>query len=94
MTTDILFPFYEILVNTIFGSVALAIAMLAVVIFLILAICRTSWPFIIFWMVFYFMVMATMYVGALGLVLSFIMVLIYALVAFMRTIVGEIVNRM
>jgi len=35
-----------------------------------------------------------MYVGALGLVLSFIMVLIYALVAFMRTIVGEIVNRM
>jgi len=92
MVTDILFPFYEILVNTIFGSVILATIVLAVIIFFILAICKTSWPFIVFWLMFYFMVMGTLYIGALGMVLVFILVLIYAFIALMRIVAGIWVN--
>jgi len=92
MTTDILFPFYEIFVNTIFGSIALSIIMLALIIFLILAIARTSWPFMVFWLMFYFMVMSSMYIGALGMVLTFVLVLIYFLIAIMRIIAGVWVN--
>ena len=92
MATDLLFPFYEILVENIFGSIGLALLGLAMVILLILFICKTSWNFIIFYITFYAMVTLTLYVGALGMVLIFILSLIYAIVALMRFIAGVYVN--
>ena len=92
MATDLLFPFYEIMVETIFGSIFLAIMGLAMIILLILFLTRTSWNFIIFYITFYFMVMGTLYVGALGMVLVFMIVLIYAMIALMRLIAGAYIN--
>jgi len=73
MAIDIVFPLYDILVESIFGSVGLAIIGVAIIIALILFITRTSTIFITYWMIFYFMVMGTLYVGALGLVFAFIL---------------------
>ena len=92
MATDILFPFYEIFVNTIFGSVFLSIFIIGVIIAFILAISRTSWPFMVFWLLFYSMVMLTMYIGALGLVLTFIISMIYTVIALMRYVAGNWLN--
>lgn len=72
MATDLVFPMYEILVESIFGSVGLSIVGIAIVLALILFITRTSTIFITYWMLFYFMVMGTLYIGALGLVFAFI----------------------
>ena len=72
MATDVLFNFYEILVENIFGSVGLAIMAVAFAILLILFITRNSTIFIIYWMAFYLMVMGTLYIGAMGLVFMFI----------------------
>ena len=88
MATDILFPLYDVLVNNIFGSVGLAIAGLAVIIILILAICRTGWSFTVLWIIFYFMVMSSLYVGALGMVLSFILISIYTLYSLLKLATG------
>jgi len=92
MATDILFPFYDILVNTIFGSVFLAIFVLGVILALLLFISRTSWMFVIFWIGFYFMVMISLYVGALGLVLGFLIVFIYFMVSLLRLLAGVWLN--
>lgn len=73
MAIDIVFPLYDILVESIFGSVGLAIIGVAITIALILFITRTSAIFITYWMIFYFMVMGTLYVGALALVFAFIL---------------------
>ena len=70
---DTLFPLYELLVESIFGSVGLAIVGIAVVLAIILLICRTSGLFLAYWMMFYFMVMGTLYLGAVGLVISFLL---------------------
>ena len=92
MATDILFPFYDILVNTIFGSVFLAIFVLGVILALLLFISRTSWMFVIFWIGFYFMVMISLYIGALGLVLGFLVVFIYFMVSLLRLLAGVWLN--
>jgi len=92
MATDILFPFYDILVNTIFGSVFLTIFVLGVILALLLFISRTSWMFVIFWIGFYFMVMISLYVGALGLVLGFLIVFIYFMVSLLRLLAGVWLN--
>jgi len=92
MATDILFPFYDILVNTIFGSVFLTIFALGVILALLLFISRTSWMFVIFWIGFYFMVMISLYVGALGLVLGFLIVFIYFMVSLLRLLAGVWLN--
>lgn len=73
MAIDIVFPLYDVLVESIFGSVGLAIVGVAIIIALILFITRTSTIFITYWMIFYFMIMGTLYVGALGLVFAFIL---------------------
>ena len=73
MAVDIVFPLYDILVESIFGSVGLAIIGVAIIIALILFITRTSTIFITYWMMFYFMVMGRLYIGALGLVFAFIL---------------------
>jgi len=92
MATDILFPFYDVLVNTIFGSIGLAIVAFAAIIAIILFLCRTGWTFLTFWMMFYFLVMSVMYIGALGLVLVFFIVTAYAVVSFMRLVAGTWLN--
>ncbi|GAG77890.1 unnamed protein product, partial [marine sediment metagenome] len=56
MATDILFNFYEILVENVFGSVGLAIMAVAAIIVLILLITRNTAVFITYWMLFYLMV--------------------------------------
>jgi hypothetical protein len=45
-----------------------------VVLAAILAICRSSTSFLSYWMLFYFMVMGTLYLGAIGLVFSFLLI--------------------
>jgi len=92
MATDILFPFYDILVNTIFGSVFLTIFVLGVILSLLLLISRTSWMFLVFWIGFYFMVMISLYIGALGLVLGFLVVFIYFMVSLLRLLAGVWLN--
>ena len=92
MASDILFPFWEILVNTIFGSVALSIVGVGVIMLLILFLTRTSWNFILFYMSFYVLVMTTLYLGALGLVLMFIVVFVYFIIALLRFAVGTYLN--
>ena len=92
MVTDILFPFYDVLVNNIFGSIGLAIVALAAIIAIILFLCRTGWTFLVFWLMFYFLVMSVMYVGALGLVLSFFIVAAYVIVSLMRLVAGTWLN--
>ena len=80
MTTNI-FSIYEILVENVFGSMALAIMGVAFVIFLILALLRVSKEFMVFWISFYFIVMGTFYFGGLGIVSSFIISLIFYMLA-------------
>jgi hypothetical protein len=84
--TEVLFDFYEILVENIFGSVGLAIMGIALVIILLLFILRTSAIFILQWMIFYFIVMGTLYIGALGLVLGGFIAISYTLIAIIRFI--------
>lgn len=84
MATDLLFPLYDILVNTVFGSVGLSLLAVAGVIAIILALCRTSWVFILYWEMFYAMVAFSLYLGALGLVLSFILITLYVVVQIIR----------
>jgi len=81
---EYLFNLYEIFVEFIFGSVGLSIVGIAVVLMLILLISRASFMFIFFWMFFYFLVMVTMYIGALGLVLAFVLSSIYFSFALIR----------
>lgn len=92
MASDILFPFYDVLVNSIFGSIGLAIIGIAVIITLILFLCRTGWTFVTFWMIFYFMVMGVGYIGSLALVFSFFIVTAYASISLLRLIAGAYVN--
>jgi hypothetical protein len=84
LMTEILFDFYEILVQNIFGSVGMAIMGVALVIFLILIITRCSPAFIIYWMLFYFAVMGGNYLGALGILIVFVIAMIYTAIAAIR----------
>lgn len=84
--TEILFDFYTILVESIFGSVALSIMGIAFVIVLLLFLLRTSAIFILYWLIFYFIVMATLYLGALGLVIFGFIVAVYLLTAIIRLV--------
>ena len=73
MAIDVVFPLYEILVESIFGSLGLAIIGIAVILSLILMITRTSLLFLFYWVIiFYGVTMFTFYFGILGLVLAFI----------------------
>jgi hypothetical protein len=92
MTTDILFPFYEILVNNIFGNVLVSLFALGIILWMILAISKTSQAFVIYWLLFYFMVMGTAYLGAIGLVFSFIITFTYFVVALLRFVAGVWIN--
>jgi len=73
MATDIIFPLYDILVESIFGSVGFAIVGIAIVLAAILFITRTSSIFITRWLMFYFAVMGTLYIGAIALVFVFML---------------------
>jgi len=82
--SEVLFDFYQILVQNIFGSFGLAILGIAFVIFIILILCRIGMSFIFYWLFFYFLVMGTMYLGAIGLVFGFIFSVVYTAIAFIR----------
>jgi hypothetical protein len=84
MATDLLFPFFDIMVNTIFGSVGLSLAALAIVIVIILGLCKTSWVFMLYWMMFYFMVVFTYYIGALGIVIMLLLAGMYFITQMVR----------
>ena len=59
--------------NTIFGSIGLSLAVIGMIMVTILGLCRCSWVFITYWMLFYIMVVFTFYIGALGIVISIIL---------------------
>ena len=82
--TEILFDFYEILVEGVFGSVFLSIFGIAFVIIIMLMISRSSMMFLFYWLLFYFVVMMTIYLGALGLILGFVLSFVYFSIAFVR----------
>ena len=84
MTTDLLFPFFDIMVNTIFGSVGLSLAALGAIMAIILGLCRTSWVFGLYWLLFYIMVTFTFYIGALGIVIMMILAGIYFITQIIR----------
>jgi hypothetical protein len=84
MTTDILFPFYDILVNTIFGSIGVSLVAVGIIMILILGLCRCGWTFIAYWMTFYVMVVTTLYLGGLGMVLCFVVVATYFVTQIVR----------
>jgi|TARA_Y100000034_G_scaffold19770_1_gene22427 hypothetical protein len=71
------FPIYEVLVESIFGSFGLAVMGVALVLLIILLITKTSRVFLIYWMIFYFIVMGTLYIGALALMLGFMIAIVY-----------------
>jgi hypothetical protein len=84
MATDVIFPFYDILVNILFGSIGVSLVAVALIMVLILALCRSSWVFILYWMAFYLMVVTTLYLGGLGMVLCFIVVATYFVTQIIR----------
>jgi hypothetical protein len=84
MVSEILFPFFDIMVNTIFGSIGLSLAALAVIMVIILALCRTSWVFMLYWMMFYIMVTFTFYLGLIGIVITLIITGIYFITQIVR----------
>ena len=79
MATEILFDFYDILVNTIFGSAGLAILAVGVLLFLILMICRASQAISFQWIMMYFIVMYSFYFGTIGLAIGFIIGVVYVI---------------
>ena len=84
MTTDLIFPIYTILVDLIFGSVALALVGVYMILIAILALCRCSWVFMIYWTIFYVAVMFTFYLGGIGLLIVFILALFYLITQIVR----------
>jgi len=84
-----MFPIYEVLVEDIFGSIGLAIFGIALAIILIMFLTRVSKVFVMYWLVFYFIVMGTLYLGSLGLVFGFILAATYFFTAIIKTIFRE-----
>lgn len=83
------FPIYETLVENIFGSVGLSLIGIFFCIILIFFLTRTSKVFIIYFSMFYFVVVGTLYLGALALVFGFIVVTVYSTTALLRTFFRE-----
>lgn len=71
MASDVVFPLYELLVNSIFGSIALSIVGMGVILFLLLVVGRSSTKFITYWLGFYIIVVASFY-NTIFLLLAFI----------------------
>jgi len=88
MATEI-FPIYDILVNSVFGSVGLAIMGIGFVMMIILFLSKVSKEFIMVWMGFYLVVMGTYYVGALGMIFGFIVSVVYMFIAFIKWVSPE-----
>ena len=86
MVTDILFPFFEIFVNRIFGSIGLSLAALAAIIVAILGLCKASWVFILYWIIFFVMVVMTFYVGAIGMVICLALAMVYFFIQLVRLV--------
>lgn len=85
MATDVLFNFYEILVENIFGSIGIAIVGMLAVIVLILVVTKSSKTFILFWTLFYALVMLTYYFGSLGVMIGFLFSVVFFIYSFVRT---------
>jgi len=88
MNTEI-FPVYDILVNNVFGSIGLAVMGVAFAMLIILLLSRSSTILTINWLMFYFVVMGTMYYGATALVLGMIFVGLFIAVTIIRQVSGE-----
>jgi len=88
MNTEI-FPVYDVLVNSVFGSIGLAIMALGLVMVVILLLTRASSIFMMIYMAFFMIVMGTMYFGALALVIAYIGGASYFAYNLMRVLVRE-----
>jgi len=88
MNTEV-FPIYDALVNSVFGSIGLAIMAVALVMVVILLLTRSSSIFMMIYMAFFFIVMGTMYFGALALVLAFVVGASYFAYNLMKMLVRE-----
>jgi len=89
MNTEV-FPIYDVLVNSIFGSIGLAIMGIAFVILVILLLSRSSTVLTINWLMFYFVVMGTLYFGALSLVFGMLFVGMYVAITMVRHFSGGV----
>ena len=89
MAADYLFNFYELLVENIFGSVALAILGVALILVLILLITRTNIQFVVFWLGFYFTAMTVGYFGVAGIILAFIVLASFLAYNIIKMMSGE-----
>ena len=89
MAIDVVFPLYEILVESIFGSVSLAIVGVAFALIIILALTKVGKLFLIYWISFFFIVMGAVYIGALALVFGFIIGGVYLFIAAIRLMFRE-----
>lgn len=82
------FPIYDTLVNSVFGSVGIALVGLFLVLVLIMFLCRVSKSFMIFWLFFYVMVMLTMYYGGPAIAVFFIGIAIYLGISILKFVSG------
>ena len=87
--TEVLFDFYGILVESIFGSVSLTIVGVAFALIIILALTKVGKLFLIYWISFFFIVMGAVYIGALALVFGFIIGGVYLFIAAIRLMFRE-----
>ena len=83
MPGEVLIPLYELLVESIFGSIALAIIGVGVILFLLLVVGKSSTKFIVYWMSFYIIVTASFY-NTIFLMLGFV----GAAIVIVRTLFG------
>jgi hypothetical protein len=82
----VLFDLYFVLVEVLFGSVLMAGVAMAGVITIICLLGKVSLPTLMVWIMFYIMVFMIMYVGALGLVLFFIIGFVYFAASLVRLV--------
>jgi hypothetical protein len=84
MATDTLFPFYELLVESVFGGIGIAIFAMGIIFAIILMVTRTSRQFTIYWVFFYLITMATFYFGGIALVFGFLITFSYFIYNFIK----------
>ena len=93
MTTDVLFPIYEVLVQNIFGSVGIAIMAVGLVLFVILALFRVSRTFIILWLIYYFSLMSVVYNGALITVIAGAFAFVWIMYSILKIFTGMVAGQ-
>lgn len=88
--TEILFDFYNLLVENVFGSVLVSVFGVAFVMIVMLMLSKSSMMFLFYWLLFYFIVMTVLYLGAIGLILGFLISFIYFTQAIIKLWIGNV----